>query len=359
MKSVLGIFLIFYLLATNFCFAQKYRGEFAKEEFGLSANRMNFFLDMFETKQQLLDFMQIKKGDVIAEVGAGYGWNLGVLSMIYDSVTFYAQDISAKDLSEKHWKQTISYYEKKRKIKQTNKFERVIGTISSTNLPDGMFDKILLIDAYHDFDKKDDILDDLSKKLKPSGKIYILDGFSFPGDTQICPDNGKHILTTLPVEVKRFEKHGFYLIQMRGPDYRSHYGQGVVFERDKNKSDEFYRMKNEIDPLVIKSVRFWKNETASDSIGMKRITDSITPKIKEITNVYMDYEVWIKDIGLRHIRRTEYAAAINIFKASTKFYPDSYQAWHWLGLSYQKNKQDKLAKECFRKSFNLSSDNKK
>src|SRR5207247_430543 len=105
--------------------------------------------------------------------------------MIYDSVTFYAQDISAKGLSEEHWKKTISYYEKRRKKKQTNKFERVIGTISSTNLPDGALDKILLIDAFHDFDKKDDILDDLSKKLKPNGKIYILDGFSFPGDTQI------------------------------------------------------------------------------------------------------------------------------------------------------------------------------
>ena len=99
MKSFLKIFIIFYLLVTNFCVAQKYRGEFAQSEFGLSGDRMNFLVNMFETKKQLLEFMQIKKGDVITEVGAGYGWNLGVLSTIYDSVTFYAQDISAKDLS--------------------------------------------------------------------------------------------------------------------------------------------------------------------------------------------------------------------------------------------------------------------
>ncbi|HWY37362.1 MAG TPA: tetratricopeptide repeat protein [Bacteroidia bacterium] len=349
--------ILFFILYTGICNAQKYRGEFAKTEFSISENRLNFFVNMFETKKQLLNFMEINKGDVIAEVGAGNGWNLGVLSMIYDSLTLYAQDINPKDLSESAWKKTITYYEKHRATKQTNKFNRVIGTTSSTNLPDGIFDKILLVDAYHDFDKKDAIIDDMAKKLKPGGKIYILDGFSFPGDTQICPDNGKHILTTLPVEVKRFEKHGFYLTKMRSPDFRSHYGQGLIFERDKNRSDEFYSKKEAVDPLVKSSARIWKNHVASDSVAMKDLADSLLPKIKEITDTYKEYEVWIKDIGLMHLRKAEYKAAINIFKAGTRLFPDSYQAWYWLGVAYQENKQNKEALPNFKRSLSLKPDN--
>ncbi len=106
MKLSLKIIIALSLAFGNTCLAQKYVGEFAKTEFDLSADR------------------------------------LGVLSLVYDSITLYAQDINAKALTQKVWEKTISYYEKRRRTKQTNKFQRVIGTISSTNLPDGTFDKI-------------------------------------------------------------------------------------------------------------------------------------------------------------------------------------------------------------------------
>src|SRR4051812_22640104 len=109
MKKYFILFLLCCFFISSY-HSQKYRGEFTKTEFNLSVDRMNFFADMFETKKQLTDFMGIKNGDVITEIGAAEGYNLGVLSTICDSVTFYAQDIDPKTCSEKKINGTVKYY---------------------------------------------------------------------------------------------------------------------------------------------------------------------------------------------------------------------------------------------------------
>jgi SAM-dependent methyltransferase len=351
-------FLLLYLILTPACFSQKYIGEFAELEFNLSAKRLSFFVDMFETEKQLYDFLRLKPGDTVAEVGAGDGSNLGVLSMLYDSLTLYAQDISAQDLSESNWKRTLSYYAKKRVTPaRANKFARVIGTVNASSLPVEAFDLVLLIDAYHDFDRKDEMIADLYTKLKPGGRIMILDGFSFPGDTVACPDAGKHVLTTLPVEIARFEKHGLYLTQLRSPDYRAHYGNGVVFEKDKAKSDAYYAKKNLVDDVVRQSASFTWEAVANDSLRMKQITDSLRALLSVIASVYPEYEVWVKDLGLRHLRKGDAGAATRIMGVNTALFPGSYQAWYWLALCHEISGRPEQALGFYQRSLLLNPKN--
>ncbi len=339
--------------------AQDYMNEIAPTEFGLSSDRYNFFVNMFETKKQLYDFMEINKGETITEIGAAEGYNLGVIAMLYDSLTIYAQDIDAKTLSKKELHKTIKYYSKKRSTKQTNEFVRVIGTTDSSRLPINTFDKILIINSYHDFDKKDEMLDDISNKLKPNGQLIILDGYSYPADTQTCRDYGIHILTTLPVELKRLEKHGYYVTKMRSPDYNgAHYGNGLFLERNKTKSEAFYKKRNAIEPLVKQSVRYSHKEVAMDPLAMKQLTDSLAPKINEILEVYPEYELWIKDIALRQLRKKEFQFAINVLNANTHLFPSSYQTFYWLGLAYKENKQYDLALKNLKQSLSLNPSNK-
>jgi tetratricopeptide (TPR) repeat protein len=358
MKKINILFILLFLLFINRSYSQSYIGELSQTEFNLSEKRFNFFANMFETKAQFFNFLDIKKGETIAEVGADDGTNLGVISVFYDSLTLYAQDIDAKSLTQKNLNKTISYYSKQRTTPQTNTFKWLIGTINSTNLPDATFDKFFLIDAYHDFDEKDNMIKDIAAKLKPNGQIIILDGFSFIGDTQICPAHGKHTLTTLETELKRFEKHGFYLNKMRSPDFNgAHYGNGLVLERNKAKSDEFYKLKNAVQTFVIQSARFSQKKIATDSVVMKQITDSLIPKINAIAIVYPEYELWIKDIALRQLRKKDYQFAINILKANTLLFPASYQTYYWLGLAYQENKQYGLALQNLKLSLGLNPNN--
>jgi ubiquinone/menaquinone biosynthesis C-methylase UbiE len=358
MRPLLIVIHLTCLLSTTFCSAQKHHGELARAEFNCSANKLGFFEWMFDTKKEFLDFVDIKKGDVAAEIGAGDGVNIGILSLLTDSVTFYAEDIDAKSLTQKHLNKSIHRYEKIKGTKQTNRFQLVLGTISASKLPDTLFDKILIIDSYHDFDNKDDMLEDISRKLKTNGQLLILDGFSFVGDTQTCYASGRHVISTLDVELKRFAKHGFYLNKIRSPDcYAIHYGNALVFEKDKNKSDAFYRLKNEIDPLVLQSFRFKIKDVASDQKAMRTLADSLLTRIQVISSVYKEYEAWVKDIALWHLGRSNFQAAINICTANTRFYPNSYQAFYWLGLAYQEDKQYALAWQNFKISLSLKPDN--
>jgi hypothetical protein len=250
MKNTFLLLSALCFLVRNNTYGQKYIGELAQTEFNMPSDKMHFFVNMFETKQQFVDFLGIKNREVIAEVGSADGYNLGVLSVFYDSLTLYAQDIGSKFLTQKKLDKVINYYTKQRVAEQTCTFKMINGTISSTGLPSGIFDKIFLINAYHDFDEKDRMIEDMVDKLKPQGQIIILDGFSFIGDTEACFDNNRHVLTTLEVELKRFEKHGFYLNKMRSPNYNgAHYGNALVLEKNKIKSDEFSKKEMQLNLL--------------------------------------------------------------------------------------------------------------
>ncbi|MEO6305854.1 MAG: methyltransferase domain-containing protein [Bacteroidia bacterium] len=358
-------FLILFLsiLLEGRFYSQNQFGEFSKAEFNVSSHSdtedMNMFSCQFETKKQLVDFIDLKKGDVVAEIGAGDGINIGILSMFFDSITFVAQDIDAKTLKNKSYNKIIKKYQNYSHKTQTNIFELVIGTINSSNLPDNKFDELFIINSFHDFDKQDEMLDDIYKKLKPDGRFILLEGFSFPNDTQVCPDYGPHVLHTLDFELARFEKHGFYVSKMRSPNLKAvHYGNGLVFVKNKKLTEQFYNNKNEIDHLTKQAFRLKQNIIASDSAIVKQITDSLSPKINTIVSVYHEFEVWIKDLGFNHLRKSEYLAAINVFKANTCFFPDSYQAYYWLALACEKNKLYAMALENYKNSLKLNPENK-
>ncbi|MEO8761661.1 MAG: tetratricopeptide repeat protein, partial [Bacteroidia bacterium] len=163
----------------------------------------------------------------------------------------------------------------------------------------------------------------------------------------------------LDVEIKRCAKHGLYLTKMRNPNFfASNYGNALIYEKDKAKSDKYCALKNGIDPLAAQAYRLKKKEIASDSLVVKQIADSLFLKIKEITTVYPEFEVWLKDIAITHMWKFRYQAAINILKENVRFYPNSYQAYYWLGVAYQENKQYNLALQNFNSSLALNATNK-
>jgi hypothetical protein len=65
---------------------QKDRVDFSYKVYGNFAN-------FFESENDLLGFFEFKKGDIVAEIGANKGQNIGGLLLLTDSLTFYAQDI--------------------------------------------------------------------------------------------------------------------------------------------------------------------------------------------------------------------------------------------------------------------------
>jgi ubiquinone/menaquinone biosynthesis C-methylase UbiE len=128
----------------------------------------------FETEAELREFFSFTKGEVIAEVGTAEGRNIAGLALLYDSLVIYAEDINPDYLNKKNLDKCLDKV-RKHKPQLTCDIKMMIGTETSTLLPENTFDKILLISTLHEFSRMDEMLSDIGKKLRPRGKVYVLE----------------------------------------------------------------------------------------------------------------------------------------------------------------------------------------
>ncbi len=357
MKNKLNYILLFSLLS-SLIYGQKYDGELSEIEYNIPAKKIDHLYQIIETKAKFLAFIGIKKGDVVVEIGSEDGVFLVIIATFHDSVTFYAQDINPKVLSVNNFNKTIKSYAKFRKNPETNDYKIVIGSETESKLPTNTFDKIFLMTAFHDFDKKNEMLADIYTKLKSNGQLIIEDGYSYTGDTLICREAGIHQFMIMDSLVKMCERNNLYLTRIRNPNFRaSHYANILVFEKNKMKSEQFFKNKNSIDNLVTESFLLNKIEIASDSNKVKEIANHILPEISKISLVYEEYDVWLKELALKYLKKNMYQPAINILKANVSFYPKLYQTYYWLGVAYQENKQYDLALKNLKLSLSVNPNN--
>lgn len=167
---VLFLFILVYLLGTNFICVNE-EPPFSYKVYGNIAN-------YFEDANDLKNFFEFKLDQVVAEVGCGDGKNIAGLALFTDSMTFYAEDIDAGVISQKKLEKLVA---KNAKYKNPiiSKCYACIGNEKATNLPDDTFDKIIPSAAFHEFTFMDEMLADIYKKLKPGGKLYILESHCF------------------------------------------------------------------------------------------------------------------------------------------------------------------------------------
>jgi hypothetical protein len=120
-----------------------------------------------------LETYQFRPNETIASVGASSGvWEIWFASQV-DNLTFYLQDIDPLNCNQEEIDYGINYYEKLLQKKINGKFIPIIGTHQKTNLPVIFFDKILIINSLHEFLFVNEILQDIKKCLKASGKLFI------------------------------------------------------------------------------------------------------------------------------------------------------------------------------------------
>ena len=175
--------------------------EFSYKIFGNIAN-------YFASEKDLLNFFEFKNKDVVAEVGAANWQNVIGLSILTDSIAYFAEDIDATNL---HIKGLVKSLPKITKYKpnQTNSFDMTIGKEKETLLTDNLFDKIILCSTFHEFKFMDEMIADLYKKLKPGGKLYILESECL---------NKEHKNYTAKQTTEILKKHNFALLKKDGKD---------------------------------------------------------------------------------------------------------------------------------------------
>lgn len=126
----------------------------------------------------LLQALELKTTDVVADIGAGTGYFTFRISPLVPQGKVLAVDIQ---------QEMINYLnENKAKQKATN-VQAVLGTIQDPNLPDNSVDLVLFVDAYHEFSHPREMMQAIVEALKPGGRVALVEYRAEDPDVPIRP----------------------------------------------------------------------------------------------------------------------------------------------------------------------------
>ena len=125
-------------------------------------------------KHRCVDTIKFRRGEIIADIGAGNGYIEAMLSIFNDSLTFYIQDIDTSVCNQSAINEVVDFYQEINSRPFTNRFIVVNGTDTDTNLPDSIFDKILMLWTYQYLKKPKVFIKDVKDNLKDDGLFYVI-----------------------------------------------------------------------------------------------------------------------------------------------------------------------------------------
>ncbi|MEM9895016.1 MAG: class I SAM-dependent methyltransferase [Bacteroidota bacterium] len=149
-----------------------------------------------EETSKLIQFLNIGDDDVIADIGAGSGYHVFRMAPKAPNGIIYGVDIQQEMLDAMQRKIASSGIENVRLIK---------GSEQTVNLPENAVDKVLMVDVYHEFSFPFEMMQSISKALKPKGKIYLIE---YRGEDPTVPIKPLHKMTEKQA-VKEMSAAGF------------------------------------------------------------------------------------------------------------------------------------------------------
>ena len=111
-------------------------------------------------------------------LGAGSGWREFELSLLTNKLTFYLEDLDSLSLNQKNLSKAEADFTHNRKSPLTNTFRPVYGTTQTIPVRDSLADKVMIMNSYHHFDNKDQMLIEIYRVLKHHGRLIITDHVS-------------------------------------------------------------------------------------------------------------------------------------------------------------------------------------
>ena len=120
-----------------------------------------------ERTDKLLKALELKTGEVVADIGAGSGY-----------FTFpMAQKVGprGKVLAVDIQKEMLAVIRQRMKARKISNVEPVLGTVTDPKLPAGKVDLILMVDVYHEFSHPYEMTEAMVRALKPRGLLVFVE----------------------------------------------------------------------------------------------------------------------------------------------------------------------------------------
>ncbi|EAZ90908.1 class I SAM-dependent methyltransferase [Crocosphaera chwakensis] len=141
-----------------------------------------------EKPQQLLEALNLKPTDTIADIGAGSGYFSFRLASLVPKGKVYAVDIQPEMLN------IIDFLKEENKV---NNIETILGTIKNPNLPKNTVDIVLMVDAYHEFEYPREMMENIVTSLKPGRKVVLAE---YRRENPLIPIKTLHKMTEKQVK---------------------------------------------------------------------------------------------------------------------------------------------------------------
>ena len=152
-----------------------------------------------EEPETALDVLKIKKGDAVADIGAGSGYmTVRLARRVGSTGTVFANDLQPEMIQI--LKDRIA------KAKITN-VVTVQGTVNDPKLADATVDLELLVDVYHEFREPQAMLRHLRTALKPNGRLALLE---YRKEDPTIPIRPEHKMSVAEAKLE-VEAEGFAL----------------------------------------------------------------------------------------------------------------------------------------------------
>ncbi len=119
-----------------------------------------------EFPDQVIRNMNLKSGDVVADIGAGTGYFSFRLSPIVPEGKVLAVDIQPE---------MLAIIEKRKQKARAKNIIPILGSITNPNLPEGSVDVVLMVDAYHEFSYPREMMENIVRALRPGGRLFLIE----------------------------------------------------------------------------------------------------------------------------------------------------------------------------------------
>lgn len=134
-------------------------------------NSVEHFNDLAEKEDKasvnVIPYLNVNKGDVIADIGAGGGFFSFKLSeAVGETGKVYAVEIS---------KESVDFIRKETREKGITNIEVVLATRDDSKLKPGTIDLIFIRNAFHDIANRVNYFSKLKSVLKKNGRVAIID----------------------------------------------------------------------------------------------------------------------------------------------------------------------------------------
>jgi ubiquinone/menaquinone biosynthesis C-methylase UbiE len=139
--------------------------------------------EVTEQPQQVVDALDLKPTDVVADIGAGTGYFSFRISPLVSEGKVLAVDIQPEMLD------IIDFLKKENNI--TN-VEPILGSVTEPNLPDESVDLAMMVDAYHEFEYPKEMMEGVVRSLKPGGRVVLLE---YRRENPLIPIKALHKMT--------------------------------------------------------------------------------------------------------------------------------------------------------------------